>query len=74
MAALAPRHLQSFLSVDPLHALAVDRFALATDQCVDAAVAEPATLRSDRLDRLAKPTLVTVTGRPVPQHRAREPH
>ena len=28
----------------------------------------------DRLDRLAKPTLVTVTGRPVPQHRAREPH
>jgi hypothetical protein len=41
---------------------------------VDAAVAEPATLRSDRLDRLAKPTLVTVTGRTIPQHRAREPY
>jgi hypothetical protein len=51
--ALTPRHLQSFLAVDPLYALAVDRFAFATDQCVDATVAEPATLRSERLDRLA---------------------
>ena len=71
--ALAPRHLQAFLAVDPLHALAVDRSAFTTDQGVDAAIAEAATLRSERLDRLAKPTLVTVTGRPIPQHRAREP-
>jgi hypothetical protein len=66
------RHLER--TTRHLHTLAIDRFAFATDQFVDASVAEQATLRSDRLDRLVKPTLVTVTGRPIPRHRAREPH
>ncbi len=41
---------------------------------MDAAVAEAATLRSERLDRLPKLTLVTVSRRPIPQQRARESH
>ena len=72
--ALAPRHLQAFLAVYPLHTLAFDRQPLAADQCMDAAIAEPATLRSEQLDCLAQATLVPATGRPISQHRAREPH
>jgi hypothetical protein len=51
MSALALRHVQTSLAVDPLHALAVNRSAFATDQGVDAAVVEPTTTRSERLDR-----------------------
>jgi hypothetical protein len=64
--ALAPQRLQPLLTVDPLHPLAVDRSTFATDQGVDAAEAEVAALRSERLDHLAKPTLISVTTRRIP--------
>jgi hypothetical protein len=41
---LASAHRQPFLTIDPLNPLPVDRMALAPQQDVQAAVAEPATL------------------------------